>query len=106
MWLRRPFSRCLVPADAFYEWQKLDAKIKQPFAIALKSNEPYAFLPLRQVTFAGLPRLRSSLAHAITKSFLSGSPAVIWDSDRARSSGPITGRLLIEPSALSSAKRD
>jgi putative SOS response-associated peptidase YedK len=35
--------RCLVPADAFYEWQKLDAKAKQPFAIALKSGEPYAF---------------------------------------------------------------
>ena len=26
-------GRCLVPADAFYEWQKLDAKTKQPFAI-------------------------------------------------------------------------
>jgi putative SOS response-associated peptidase YedK len=35
--------RCLVPADAFYEWQKLDAKAKQPFAIALKSGIPYAF---------------------------------------------------------------
>jgi putative SOS response-associated peptidase YedK len=38
--------RCLVPADAFYEWQKLDAKTKQPFAIALKSKEPYAFAGL------------------------------------------------------------
>src|SRR5271170_2269120 len=34
--------RCLVPADAFYEWQKLDTKTKQPFAIALKSGEFYA----------------------------------------------------------------
>jgi putative SOS response-associated peptidase YedK len=23
------YRRCLVPADAFYEWQKLDAKAKQ-----------------------------------------------------------------------------
>jgi putative SOS response-associated peptidase YedK len=38
--------RCLVPADAFYEWQKLDAKNKQPFAIALKSGEPYGFAGL------------------------------------------------------------
>jgi putative SOS response-associated peptidase YedK len=42
--------RCLVPADAFYEWQRpnpeLDAKTKQPFAIALKSGEPYAFAGL------------------------------------------------------------
>lgn len=35
--------RCLVPADAFYEWQKLDPKHKQPFAIALASREPYGF---------------------------------------------------------------
>ena len=35
--------RCLVPADAFYEWQKLDPKHKQPFAIALSSGEPYGF---------------------------------------------------------------
>jgi putative SOS response-associated peptidase YedK len=35
-----------VPADAFYEWQKLDAKTKQPFAIALKSKEPYGFAGL------------------------------------------------------------
>jgi putative SOS response-associated peptidase YedK len=38
--------RCLVPADAFYEWQKLDAKTKQPFAIALKDGSPYAFAGL------------------------------------------------------------
>lgn len=38
--------RCLVPADAFYEWQCLNAKTKQPYAIALKSGEPYAFAGL------------------------------------------------------------
>ena len=38
--------RCLVPADAFYEWQKIDAKAKQPFAIALNSGEPFAFAGL------------------------------------------------------------
>jgi len=38
--------RCLVPADAFYEWQKIDAKTKKPFAIALRSREPYAFAGL------------------------------------------------------------
>jgi putative SOS response-associated peptidase YedK len=38
--------RCLVPADAFYEWQKLDAKHKQPFAIALAGGEPYGFAGL------------------------------------------------------------
>lgn len=38
--------RCLVPADAFYEWQRIDAKNKQPYAIALNSGEPYAFAGL------------------------------------------------------------
>ena len=38
--------RCLVPADAFYEWQKLDAHTKRPHAIALRNGEPYAFAGL------------------------------------------------------------
>ncbi len=38
--------RCLVPADAFYEWQKLDPKTKRPYAIGLRSGEPYAFAGL------------------------------------------------------------
>jgi putative SOS response-associated peptidase YedK len=38
--------RCLVPADWFYEWQKLDAKTKQPYAIGLKDNSMFAFAGL------------------------------------------------------------
>ena len=40
------FRRCLVPADAFYEWQKLDAENKQPFAIAMKDGQPYSLAGL------------------------------------------------------------
>jgi putative SOS response-associated peptidase YedK len=45
---RQPFKkrRCLVPADAFYEWQKINAKTKQPYAFGLKSDEPFAFAGL------------------------------------------------------------
>jgi putative SOS response-associated peptidase YedK len=34
---RQAFARrrCIVPVDSFYEWKKLDAKTKQPYAIAL-----------------------------------------------------------------------
>ena len=38
--------RCLVPADAFYEWARLDPKTKEPFAFALTSGEPIAFAGL------------------------------------------------------------
>ena len=37
---------CLIPADNFYEWMRLDAKSKRPFAIALKSGEPFALAGL------------------------------------------------------------
>src|SRR5580700_1122645 len=38
--------RCLVPADGFYEWQKLGEKNKQPYAIALTDGSPLAFAGL------------------------------------------------------------
>ena len=37
--------RCLVVADGFYEWQKIDDK-KQPFYIRLKSDRPFGFAGL------------------------------------------------------------
>ena len=38
--------RCLVPADAFYEWQQINAKTKRPFAFGMRGGEPYAFAGL------------------------------------------------------------
>lgn len=35
-------QRCLIPADDFYEWKRLDEKTKQPYAFALVSGEPFA----------------------------------------------------------------
>ena len=37
--------RCLVPADAFYEWQTIDGA-KQPWAIARTDGQPMAFAGL------------------------------------------------------------
>jgi putative SOS response-associated peptidase YedK len=37
--------RCLVVADGFYEWQKLNGK-KQPYYIGLKGGSPFAFAGL------------------------------------------------------------
>lgn len=38
-------SRCIIPADGFYEWQKL-GKVKQPVRILLKSRQPFGFAGL------------------------------------------------------------
>ena len=38
--------RCLVPADFFYEWHRLDAKAKQPYAIELRNQPIFAFAGL------------------------------------------------------------
>ncbi len=37
--------RCLVPANAFYEW-KANGKRKQPYAIAMRDRGPFAFAGL------------------------------------------------------------
>jgi putative SOS response-associated peptidase YedK len=38
--------RCLVPADGYYEWLKLDAKHKQPFFYGAKDGKPLALAGL------------------------------------------------------------
>ncbi len=38
--------RCLVPAEWFYEWAKIDAKTKQPYAIGLSDGSLFAFAGL------------------------------------------------------------
>jgi putative SOS response-associated peptidase YedK len=42
---KRPFEkrRCLVPADGFYEWAKIDPKTKKPYAYSLSNGQPFAF---------------------------------------------------------------
>ena len=36
-------GRCLILADGFYEWKKIDTKTKQPYRITLKDEKPFAF---------------------------------------------------------------
>jgi putative SOS response-associated peptidase YedK len=38
--------RCLIPTDAFYEWQRINKKTNSPFAFALRSGEPCALAGL------------------------------------------------------------
>ncbi len=51
-WPRKPAfrnalknRRCIIPADGFYEWQKL-GKMKQPMRIVLKNGQPFGFAGL------------------------------------------------------------
>lgn len=39
-------SRCLVPADGFYEWQEQGSGPKQPFHLRLEDDRPFAFAGL------------------------------------------------------------
>lgn len=45
---REAFKRrhCLIPADGFYEWKKLDAKTKQPFRFVREDEEIFYFAGL------------------------------------------------------------
>jgi putative SOS response-associated peptidase YedK len=47
---RRAFrtSRLLIPVDAFYEWQMLAPKVKQPYAFTRADGEPIVFAGLRE----------------------------------------------------------
>jgi len=53
--------RCLVPVEAYYEWKKLDAKTKQPYAFALKGGSVMAL--------AGLWETWKSPAQELVRSF-------------------------------------
>lgn len=38
--------RCLVPADGFYEWEKLEGGRKQPWRVVMEDGGPFAFAGL------------------------------------------------------------
>ncbi len=41
--------RCIIPADGFYEWQRLGEKRKQPFFIVRRDRKPMALAGLWEV---------------------------------------------------------
>ena len=45
---RTPFKkrRCLIPADGFYEWRRVDPKNKEPFSFRMADDAPFAFAGL------------------------------------------------------------
>lgn len=47
--------RCLIPATGFYEWQKLDARRRQPWLFRLAASGPFAFAGLWEPAAAAIP---------------------------------------------------
>lgn len=47
--------RCLVPADGFYEWLRLDEKTKVPFDIHFRDRRPFYMAGLYEPATAGRP---------------------------------------------------
>lgn len=39
-------NRCLIPADGFYQWQRINQQVAQPHVVSLRSGEPFAFAGL------------------------------------------------------------
>ena len=54
---KRPFAtkRCIIPADGFYEWKKVDGhKRKQPMFLTTIDGSPFAFAGLWEVWSNGM----------------------------------------------------
>jgi putative SOS response-associated peptidase YedK len=73
---KQPFlkRRCLVPADGYYEWQKVDAKTKQPYAFGLKDGSTFAFAGLWERWKAPDGHLVHSFAIVTTEANELGAP--------------------------------
>ncbi|WP_421120104.1 SOS response-associated peptidase [Aquihabitans daechungensis] len=86
-------KRCIVPADGFYEWQRLPGqKVKQPYLITRRTGEPLAFAGLwsswKPPGTDGSERLRSATIITTTPNDLMATihdrmpvilPASAWD---------------------------
>jgi putative SOS response-associated peptidase YedK len=57
--------RCLIPADGFYEWQKVGAGSakKQPYYIHFDDHRPFAFAGLWETWSAKLSKVADAMSH-------------------------------------------
>lgn len=80
--------RCLVAADGFYEWRRLDEKTKQPFDLHLQGGRPFYFAGIyeaasgqRPATYAILTTRANELMatiHSRMPAILEGESARTW----------------------------
>jgi putative SOS response-associated peptidase YedK len=79
--------RCLVPADGFYEWQKLGGKEKQPYNIGIANDSLFAFAGLweRWSDAAGAPlnsfTILTTAANPLTAEIHDRMPVIVRPED-------------------------
>ena len=92
--------RCLIPADGFYEWRKVDAR-KQPYCIAPADGQPFAFAGLwerweRDGRVLESGTILVTQANALLASIHDRMPVILDPADEARWLDPA----LTDPAAL------
>ncbi|HUR59905.1 MAG TPA: SOS response-associated peptidase [Opitutaceae bacterium] len=96
--------RCLVAADGFYEWRRLDEKTKQPFDIHLKDGRPFFFAGIYERATAQRPATYAILttrANELMATIHTRMPAIL-EGDTARrwmAAGEITPETVAELTA-------
>jgi putative SOS response-associated peptidase YedK len=79
------FRRCLVPADGFYEWQRV-GKLRQPYCFEVREGELFAFAGISESWGGGDGKtletcsILTTTANAVTQAIHERMP-VILDSD-------------------------
>jgi putative SOS response-associated peptidase YedK len=79
------FRRCLVPADGFYEWQRV-GNVRQPYCFAIREGELFAFAGIWESWRGGDGRaletcsILTTTANALTQAIHERMPSIL-DSD-------------------------
>lgn len=87
---REPFrkKRCLIIADGFYEWKKVDDR-KQPYRFIMKNGKPFAFAGLWETWKKGDAPLHTctiitTTPNAVTEDVHDRMPVILKRTDYAR----------------------
>jgi putative SOS response-associated peptidase YedK len=82
--------RCLIPATGFYEWQRLDARRRQPWLFTLAERGPFAFAGLWEPAAAAVPGALPTCAilttepNDVTRPVHDRMPVILAPGDYAR----------------------
>ena len=92
--------RCLVPADGFYEWQRVDATLRQPFDIHRRDGHPFFLAGIHEEGAHGHPATCAILTTRANPAMarVHGRMPVMLQGEAARR--------WLEPAPLTAAERE